>query len=217
MTVADWTPSFGNDWDGLLGQEFEKEYWPCLQKRIAQERLCFKVFPPDGEVFAALRLTQCSDTKVVIVGQDPYYGADQAHGLAFSVRRGARVPRTLRNIYQELQEDLHAGVDPQQGNLESWAHRGVLLLNAVLTVREGAPRSHRRMGWEQFTDWSSNSQRRSHIPCTSSGARMPKRRRGRLPTRRGSGSSSQHTRRRNPPVVGSSRAGRSAGRTKRFS
>jgi uracil-DNA glycosylase len=151
MTVSDWNPLHGTDWDPLLGQEFEKEYWTCLQRCLEQERSCYNVYPPRDEVFAALRLTQCSETKVVIVGQDPYHGAGQAHGLAFSVPREVSVPRTLRIIYQELQDDLRVGIS-NQGNLEPWARRGVLLVNAVLTVREGAPRSHRRMGWETFTD-----------------------------------------------------------------
>jgi uracil-DNA glycosylase len=149
--VIDRNPLQGSDWDTLLSPEFEKEYWTCLQRCIEQERTCYNVFPPRDHVFAALRLTPCFKTKVVIVGQDPYHGAGQAHGLAFSVPRDARVPVTLRNIYQELQDDQQVGI-PDNGNLEPWAHRGVLLLNAVLTVREGAPGSHRRMGWETFTD-----------------------------------------------------------------
>src|SRR5205807_3523342 len=102
MTATDWNPLSGTDWDPRLRQEFTKEYWICLQKCIEQERSCYNVYPPRDEVFAALRLTKCSDTKVVIVGQDPYHGAGQAHGLAFSVPRGVAVPRTLRNIHREL-------------------------------------------------------------------------------------------------------------------
>jgi uracil-DNA glycosylase len=148
--VADSSPLLGTDWDPLL-KEFEEPYWACLQRCVEEERSCYNVYPPRDEVFAALRLTQCSETKVVIVGQDPYHGDGQAHGLAFSVPRGVPVPRTLKNIYQELHDDQGVPT-PDQGNLEPWAGRGVLLLNAVLTVREGAPRSHRRMGWETFTD-----------------------------------------------------------------
>jgi len=109
------------------------------------------VYPPHDEVFTALHLTPCAETKAVILGQDPYPGAGQAHGLAFSVRHGVRVPPSLRNIYRELHDDVCVPI-PDHGCLESWARRGVLLLNAVLTVREGAPRSHRQKGWETFTD-----------------------------------------------------------------
>ncbi len=141
--MSDPSPLLGTDWEELLGQEFDKEYWSCLQRCIEQERSCYQVFPRDDQVFAALRLTQCSETKVVIVGQDPYHRARQAHGLAFSVRHGVSIPPSLKNIRQELHDDQRVEI-PNHGCLQPWARRGVLLLNTVLTVREGAPRSHRR-------------------------------------------------------------------------
>ncbi len=160
MTLTDWNLPPGTDWDPLLGQELGKEYWICLQKCVEQERSCYNVYPPCGEVFAALRLTQCSETRVVIVGQDPYHRDGLADGLAFSVPRHLKkekLPPSLRNILRALREDpelpeyTHV-TDPGHGNLESWARRGVLLVNTTLTVREGAPGSHRGMGWETFTD-----------------------------------------------------------------
>lgn len=157
MNVTDQTPLHGTDWDPLLGYEFAKEYWICLKKCIEQEGSCYNVYPGPGEVFAALHLTQHSDTRVAVVGQDPYHSHGLAHGLAFSVPRHVKtLPPSLRNIHRALQEDpdlsahVRASVPPH-GNLESWAHRGVLLINTTLTVREGAPGSHRGMGWETFT------------------------------------------------------------------
>lgn len=150
-TLAE-NPLLGTDWDQLLGQEFEKEYWKRLQKCVKQEWDCYNVYPHPDEALAALRLTQHSETKVVIVGQDPYHRPGLAHGLAFSVPRGVKPPRSLRNILVELRDDGCPETDLDHGNLEAWAHRGVLLLNATLTVREGVPGSHRGMGWETFTD-----------------------------------------------------------------
>jgi len=216
MTVTDWNPLHGTDWDPLLGQEFEKEYWTCLQRCVEQERSCHNVYPRRDEVFAALRLTQCSETKVVIVGQDPYHGAGQAHGLAFSVPRDVSVPRTLRNIYQELQDDLRVGI-PDQGSLEPWARRGVLLLNAVFTVREGRRARTGAWGGRSSRTRCSESSTRRHIPCSSSGARMPKEGRRRSSTRPGRGSSSRRTPHRRPPPRASSGASRSAVRTSRSS
>lgn len=148
-------PLLGTDWDRLLGQEFEKGYWKRLREFLMQERQHYrdKVYPPPDEVFAALRLTQPSKIRAVIVGQDPYFRPGQAHGLAFSVPRGVRPPQSLRNILLELREDGCPETDLDQGNLEIWAaERGVLLLNTTLTVREGVAGSHRGMGWETFTD-----------------------------------------------------------------
>lgn len=139
------------DWNPLLRDEFDKPYWTDLQTFVACERETHTVYPPHDEVFTAIRLTSYRDTKVVILGQDPYHGPQQAHGLAFSVRHGVRVPPSLRNIHKELHSDLELPI-PDHGNLESWAQRGVLLLNTSLTVRAGQAGSHSAKGWETFTD-----------------------------------------------------------------
>lgn len=139
------------DWNPLLRAEFDKPYWPTLQQYVRAEREHSTVYPPDPEVFAAIHLTSHADTRVMILGQDPYHGTNQAHGLCFSVRRGVPVPPSLANIHKELQSDL--GIDrPRHGNLEHWAAQGVLLLNATLTVRAGQAGSHQGKGWETFTD-----------------------------------------------------------------
>jgi len=135
----------------VLRGEFAKPYWQQLQRFVAGERARYTVFPPEPEVFAALHLTPYATTRVVILGQDPYHGPNQAHGLCFSVRRGVAVPPSLANIYSELKADL--GVQPPaHGNLEAWARQGVLLLNATLTVRAAQAASHQGKGWETFTD-----------------------------------------------------------------
>ena len=139
------------DWNPLLRDQFELAYWRELQEFVANERREHPVHPPADEVFAALRLTSYTDVKVMILGQDPYHGPGQAHGLCFSVRRGVRVPPSLRNIHKELHADLGLTI-PDHGNLEAWASHGVLLLNATLTVRGGAAASHQQHGWETFTD-----------------------------------------------------------------
>jgi uracil-DNA glycosylase len=139
------------DWNPLLRDQLELPYWLELQDFVAAERRVHPVYPPDDEVFAALHLTPYAEVKVMILGQDPYHGPGQAHGLCFSVRRGVRVPPSLRNIHKELHTDL--GLDiVDHGNLESWARQGVLLLNTTLTVRGGAAGSHQQHGWETFTD-----------------------------------------------------------------
>jgi uracil-DNA glycosylase len=139
------------DWNPVLRGEFEKPYWVELQRFVTAERAAGPVYPPHDEVFAALHLTPYADTKVLILGQDPYHGTGQAHGLCFSVRRGVRIPPSLTNIHKELHDDLGCPI-PDHGNLEPWARQGVLLLNATLTVRAGAAGSHQKRGWEQFTD-----------------------------------------------------------------
>jgi uracil-DNA glycosylase len=149
--LTDLNPLFGTDWNRRLGHEFVKPYWASLQAFVDEQRSSHDVYPPHEEVFTALHLTRHAKTKVVILGQDPYPVAGQAHGLCFSVRLGVPVPRSLVNIHRELREDLGVAI-PGHGNLEPWARRGVLLLNATLTVRAGAPASHRHKGWEMFTN-----------------------------------------------------------------
>lgn len=139
------------DWNPLLREELSQPYFADLQTFVQGERERFRVYPPENEVFAALHETPYRATKVVILGQDPYHGAGQAHGLCFSVRSGVRVPPSLQNIFKELRDDL--GIDiPSHGNLTRWARQGVLLLNTTLTVREGQAGSHQGKGWETFTD-----------------------------------------------------------------
>ncbi len=139
------------DWNPLLKQEFGKPYWKELQRYVYEERKQFEVFPEHEDVFTAFHLTSFSDVKVLILGQDPYHGDGQAHGLSFSVKEGIAIPPSLRNIYKELKSDL--GIDiPNHGNLGAWALQGVLLLNATLTVRAHQPGSHQGKGWETFTD-----------------------------------------------------------------
>jgi uracil-DNA glycosylase len=139
------------DWNPVLRGEFTKPYWAELQQFVAAERARAVVYPPADEVFAALHLTPYADVKVVILGQDPYHGPEQAHGLCFSVRQGVTPPPSLQNIFKEMESDL--GVPPpNHGCLDSWARQGVLLLNASLTVRQGRAASHQGKGWETFTD-----------------------------------------------------------------
>lgn len=139
------------DWNPVLRGELAKPYWQELQGFLAAERGRHPVYPAHGDVFAALHLTPRSATKVVILGQDPYHGPGQAHGLAFSVQPGVPPPPSLRNIFAELQADLGIA-PPSSGSLEPWARQGVLLLNTTLTVRGGASASHQGKGWEVFTD-----------------------------------------------------------------
>ena len=139
------------DWNPLLRDSFDEPYWRELQAFVAEERRAHTVYPPHDEVFSAIHLTSYADTRVLILGQDPYHGPQQAHGLAFSVRRGVRVPPSLRNIHTELHDDLGLEI-PDHGDLEAWARQGVLLLNTSLTVRAGQAGSHAGKGWEVFTD-----------------------------------------------------------------
>jgi uracil-DNA glycosylase len=139
------------DWNPILKAELEKPYFADLRTFVDEERRRHQVFPPAEDVFAALHLTPYADVKVLILGQDPYHGPGQAHGLCFSVRPGVDVPPSLVNIYTELESDL--GVPrPPHGNLDAWARQGVLLLNATLTVRARQAASHQGKGWETFTD-----------------------------------------------------------------
>jgi uracil-DNA glycosylase len=139
------------DWNPVLRAELDKPYWRTLQAFVAEERARHQVFPAPEDVFAALHLTPYAETKVLILGQDPYHGAGQAHGLCFSVRPGVPPPPSLVNIFKELETDL--GLPPPAGgSLEPWARQGVLLLNATLTVRAHKAASHQGKGWETFTD-----------------------------------------------------------------
>ncbi len=143
--------NIGNEWDELLKDEFKKDYYLKLREFLKQEYFTRKIYPDMYDIFNSLRYTSYSDVKAVIIGQDPYHGAGQAHGLCFSVQKGVAVPPSLQNIYKELEADL--GIPPaNHGYLKKWADNGVLLMNTVLTVREGQPNSHRGMGWEIFTD-----------------------------------------------------------------
>ena len=139
------------DWNPLLRDEFAKPYWADLQSFVTAERAAHEVFPPAPEVFAALHQTPYAEVKVLILGQDPYHGPGQAHGLCFSVRPGIALPPSLRNIYKELQDDLGIA-PPNHGCLDAWTHQGVLLLNTSLTVRARQAASHQGKGWEVFTD-----------------------------------------------------------------
>lgn len=140
-----------NSWQDLLAEEFEADYYQELRGFLKQEYAHSKVYPDMYHIFEALELTPFEEVKVVILGQDPYHGVGQAHGLSFSVQPGVKIPPSLVNIYKELDSDL--GIKPvNHGYLESWAKQGVLLLNTVLTVREGEAYSHRGKGWEQLTD-----------------------------------------------------------------
>lgn len=145
------TSAVRTDWNPLLRAEFDKEYWRDLQRFVDDERRAGPVYPPPDDTFAAFHLTPYADTRVLILGQDPYHGPGQAHGLAFSVRPGCRVPPSLANIHRELETDLGIAA-PDHGNLERWARQGVLLLNTTLTVRGSQAASHQGRGWETFTD-----------------------------------------------------------------
>ena len=171
--------NLGNDWDSILADEWQKPYYLELRKFLKQEYSTQTVYPNMEDIFNALKLTSFKDTKVVIIGQDPYHGFGQAHGLCFSVKKGVVPPPSLKNIYKELKNDIGFEI-PNHGELTSWAKQGVLLLNNVLTVREGLPNSHKGKGWEIFTDrvigelnkketpvvfllWGANAQKKAEI------------------------------------------------------
>ena len=143
--------NLGNDWDGILADEWGKEYYLRLREFLKAEYGSRRIYPHMNDIFNALRYTSFADTKVVIIGQDPYHGPGQAHGLCFSVKQGVVPPPSLKNIFKELASDVGKPT-PAHGELTEWARQGVLLLNNVLTVREGEPTSHKGMGWETFTD-----------------------------------------------------------------
>ena len=142
----------GNDWDNVLKVVEESPGFKKFLYMINEKYNNSIVYPPKNYIFNALKLTSYKDTKVVIVGQDPYHGEGEAHGLSFSVQKGVKIPPSLQNIYKELYSDL--GIKPHQdGDLTKWAKEGVLLLNAVLTVEKDKPASHRNLGWEKLTDY----------------------------------------------------------------
>ena len=144
-------PTITNDWAPVLKAEYAKPYYRKLYDFIHRAYATQPVYPPSGDIFNALHLTPLSRVKVVIIGQDPYHEPGQAHGLCFSVQKGVEIPPSLQNIYKELHEDIGFQI-PDHGCLTPWAKQGVLLLNAVLTVRAHAAASHRGKGWEEFTD-----------------------------------------------------------------
>ncbi len=171
--------NLGNDWDNILADEFQKPYYFELREFLKKEYATQTVYPNMHDIFNALKLTSFEDTKVVIIGQDPYHGFGQAHGLCFSVKKGVAPPPSLKNIYKELHSDIGFEI-PGHGELTYWAQQGVLLLNNVLTVREASPNSHKGKGWEIFTDrvinelnkksspvvfllWGANAQKKAEI------------------------------------------------------
>lgn len=168
-----------NDWDGILKDEWEKPYYRQLHNFLKEEYSTRRIYPDMHDIFNALKYTPFSDTKVCIIGQDPYHGPGQAHGLCFSVKKGVALPPSLVNIYKEITDDTGVAMPPY-GELTGWAKQGILLLNTVLTVRAGSPNSHKDKGWEIFTDrviselnkketpvvfllWGANAERKARI------------------------------------------------------
>ncbi|MBQ6847913.1 MAG: uracil-DNA glycosylase [Clostridia bacterium] len=171
--------NLGNDWDGILADEWQKSYYRELREFLKTEYTNHTIYPNMNDIFNALKYTSFADTKAVIIGQDPYHGFGQAHGLCFSVKKGVAPPPSLKNIYKELHFDVGFEI-PNHGELISWAKQGVLMLNNVLTVRESTPNSHKGKGWEIFTDrvigelnkketpvvfllWGANAQKKAEI------------------------------------------------------
>lgn len=143
--------NIGNEWDSLLAEEFKKDYYLRLRSILANEYKTQTIYPNMYDIFNALKYTSYSDVKAVILGQDPYHGPGQAHGLCFSVKKGVEPPPSLKNIFKEIKDEL--GIEPpNHGELTAWTKQGVLLLNTVLTVRAGQANSHKGLGWESFTD-----------------------------------------------------------------
>jgi uracil-DNA glycosylase len=143
--------AFSNTWDNYLQEEFNKPYYEKLRLFLKEEYKEHTIYPEMDNIFNALKTTSYEHVKIVILGQDPYHGANQAHGMAFSVKPGVTIPPSLKNIYKEINQTLGCSI-PNNGYLMKWAEQGVLLLNTVLTVRAGSPQSHKGMGWETFTD-----------------------------------------------------------------
>jgi uracil-DNA glycosylase len=140
-----------NQWQAVIGQEFSKAYYHKINAYLEEAYKNDTIYPVKSDIFSALNYSDYEEVKVVILGQDPYHGENQAHGLSFSVKPGVKVPPSLRNIYKELATDMNCYI-PNNGYLEKWAKQGVLLLNAVLTVRAGDAGSHQKIGWQEFTD-----------------------------------------------------------------
>ena len=140
-----------SEWFKRIGAELNKPYFLKLKEFVATERTNYTVYPKEADVFNALKITPFEEVKVVLLGQDPYHGINQAHGLSFSVNHGIKSPPSLVNIFKELESDLGLPI-PNHGNLTAWAKQGVLLLNSTLTVKAGEPGSHQKKGWEEFTD-----------------------------------------------------------------
>lgn len=158
-------PKIEQSWKKALAEEFGAEYMKELKKKLAEEmKQGIALYPPGRQIFNAFNLTPFDKVKVVILGQDPYHGRGQAHGLSFSVPNGIKSPPSLVNIFKEIESDLRVKM-PEGGNLEGWARQGILLLNAILTVRAGSPASHRNIGWEKLTDAAIKalSEKREHI------------------------------------------------------
>lgn len=168
-----------NDWDDILKDEWEKPYYRQLHNFLKEEYSTRRIYPDMHDIFNALKYTPFSNTKVCIIGQDPYHGPGQAHGLCFSVKKGVALPPSLVNIYKEITDDAGVAMPPY-GDLTGWAKQGILLLNTVLTVRAGSPNSHKDKGWEIFTDrviselnkketpvvfllWGANAERKARI------------------------------------------------------
>lgn len=141
----------GNDWDMILASEYEKDYFKQLEVFLDEQYAQYTIYPKKEDIFNALQYTSYKNARVVILGQDPYHGKGQAHGLCFSVQKGINPPPSLKNIYKELQTDLNLTI-PTHGELTKWAKQGVLMLNTVLTVKETSPNSHAKKGWETFTN-----------------------------------------------------------------
>jgi len=140
-------------WKNLLYQETRKDYYRAILERVHRERKSGDmIYPKQEDIFNAFRLTPLDKVQVVIIGQDPYHGPGQAHGLSFSVKKGIPIPPSLKNIFQEISTDLDVEFAPKSGDLSGWARQGVLLLNTYLTVMRGRPMSHSKSGWERFTD-----------------------------------------------------------------
>lgn len=144
-------PKIENSWKTMLKTEFEADYFKNIKKILTQEKSIFKIYPNGATIFNAFNLTPFDKVKVVIIGQDPYHEPNQAHGLCFSVLDGVKHPKSLENIFKEMNTDL-GNPYPKSGNLTSWAEQGVLMLNATLTVRKGEANSHQNIGWQKFTD-----------------------------------------------------------------